>query len=133
MSVLFMILAILAGLFGTLLFGYIGLAVTAVFAVLSVLFAIRKRKNTGAGGVASIVLSVIAVLISVSLAAGLAAAGEQIKKDADKAQAPLLKKYAPSLKYGVVGMLLEADKDGVDWNELEDDFDSYNNYVKDNK
>ena len=106
MAVLFAVLAILCGLIGCFLFGYIGLAVTVLFVALAVVFAIKKRKaNQGKGGVGPIVCSVIGLLLAGLVSTGVADIGTTIRDYADKAGVPEAKTYADGCEFGIVGFV----------------------------
>lgn len=117
MSILFAVLAILCGFIGCLLAGLLGLGITVLFAVLAVVFAIKKRKTDGKGGIGSIVVSVIGVLFGALIAFGLMGFGASIKENAAKAGYPELEKYGDSFKFGVIGFA--KDLAGEDQKEIE--------------
>ncbi|MCR4847029.1 MAG: hypothetical protein K5865_09845 [Eubacterium sp.] len=114
MSVLFAVLAMISGIIGTFLAGFIGLGITFVFAGLAILFAARKKKTVGKVGVGSIITSVIAICFSGLILLGIVAVGNYLRDEARKCDAPLVEKYMGDFKFGVIGVAAKISNDGVD-------------------
>ena len=129
MSVLFAILALVCAIIGTFAVGYFAVIGVIILTVLAVVFAMKKRKEVGSGGIGSIVLSVAAVLISLLIYALLAFFGSTMKEDSAAAGVPQLAKYGDSLKKGFIGMATEMSKDDVDTDKLKEDFDKLLEYM----
>lgn len=120
MCVLFAVLALIASIVGTILFGIIGGCVTAIFGVLAIVFAIKKKKSEEGGGTGSLVLAIISMVIGLGITMLFVGASGILKDEAGKVNAPLIEKYADDLKFGVVGFAMAASSDNVDLNELSD-------------
>ena len=118
MSILFAILALVVSLIGTILFGIIGGGVTLIFAVLAIIFAVKKKKSEEGGGTGSLVVSIIALVLGCLMSLLFVGVSGVIKEDAKKADAPLIEKYADDLKYGVLGFIMSAASDDVDMDEF---------------
>ncbi len=129
MCILFAILALVASIIGTLLFGIVGGCATAIFAVLAIVFAVKKKKSEEGGGTGSIIISIIALVLGFSITMIFIGVSGTIKEQAKKVDAPLVEKYADDLKFGVLGFAIAASNDGVDIDELTDELkrvsDSY--------
>lgn len=125
MSILFGILTLLSGFIITLLLGTIGLVITIVFAALTIVFAIKKKKENG-GGTGSIVCAVIGVIFGLIMFGLLAAASQGIKDTIEKypGKYDLVEKYADSLKTtGIIGIASKLSKDDVDMDKFKEQFD----------
>lgn len=132
MSVLFAILALLSAIGGTFMTGYFGLIATLVFMVLTIVFAVKKRKeNNGEGGIGSIVLSVVAVLIALGIYGLLSFTGNMIKEKAEPAGVPQIAQYGDSIKKGIIGLAKDLPED-TDMDKFKEDFDKLMEYVNNN-
>ncbi len=128
MCILFAILALVTSIIGTILFGIAGGCVTAIFAILAIVFAVKKKSEEG-GGTGSIVISIISLVLGISITMIFIGVSGVVKEQAKKVDSPIVEKYADDLKFGVLGFAIAASNDGVDVNELADEFkrvsDSY--------
>lgn len=129
MCILFAILALVTSIIGTILFGIAGGCVTALFAILAIVFAVKKKKSEEGGGTGSIVISIISLVLGISITMIFIGVSGVVKEQAKKVDSPIVEKYADDLKFGVLGFAIAASNDGVDVNELADEFkrvsDSY--------
>ena len=123
MSVLFAVLAILAAFLGSLLFGIIGGVAAIVFALLAILFAIKHRKKVGSGGIGSIVFAVIALIVGITLGCiAVPMVADQAETYAKDHGYTEVAKYAPTFRYGAIGIAVKLSEDGVDINKFTEDF-----------
>ena len=130
MCILFAILALVASIIGTLLFGIAGGCVTAIFAVLAIVFAVKKKKSEQGGGTGSIVISIIALVLGASMTMLFIGVSGTVKEQAKKVDAPLVEKYADDLKFGVLGFVFAASNDGVNVDDLTKEFERVSDSYK---
>ena len=114
MSILFAILAILSGIFFSFVVGLGGIIVTVIFAGLAIFFATKKRKNEGGGGMGSIVVSVVAICLSLITLLIWNGIVSMIKDEAKKVDADIVEKAFSNSKWGVIGVVGEVSKDDMD-------------------
>jgi hypothetical protein len=123
MSIAFALIALVAGTIGTFVFGIYASCVTVVCVVLSIIFAVKKRKKDGEGGIPSIVISIIGLFICGILTLILVSITDVIKDGAEKAGTQYIQNYAEDFKYGVYGLSKHIEKDGVDLNVISEEMD----------
>ena len=111
MSILFAILACLAGLFLSFIIGIAGVIITVIFGALSIFFAMKKRKTEGGGGIGSIVFSSIAIILSLLLFLGWLGICDKFKDEAEKKDAPLVKEAFENSTFGLIGVMTSIDAD----------------------
>ena len=121
MSILFALICAVAGTVGTFLFGIIGAGVALICAALSIVFAVKKRKRDGAGGIPSIVITLISVFFCGIITMLLLSMPQLVKDSAEKAGTQYIQNYADDFRFGVIGVVKHAEKDGVDMNVLSDE------------
>ncbi len=115
MSVLFAILAIVAGVATPFLVGIGGIIVAVIFGGLAIFFASRKRKIEGGGGMGSIVLAAVGIIISVLMFLAWTGICSKIKDEADKVDATMVKKaFEDNSTWGLLGALGSVDKDDLE-------------------
>ena len=120
MCLLFAILALLSGIMGTIFLGIIGFAVTAVFAILAIIFASKKRKSEEGGGTGSMVVSIISLVLGLLITLFFIGMAKVVKDNAKKVDAPLVEKYADDLKFGILGFVIPAASDNVNMDDFSD-------------
>jgi MFS family permease len=123
MCILFAVLALVASIIGAFLFGIAGGCATAVFAILAIVFAVKKKKSEEGGGTGSIVISIISLVLGFCITMLFVGVSSSVKEQAKKVDAPLVEKYADDLKFGVLGFVFAASNDGVDVNDLTKEFE----------
>ena len=115
MSVLFAILAIVAGVVTPFLIGIGGIIVAVILGGLAIFFACRKRKIEGGGGMGSIVLAAVGIIISVLMFLAWTGICSKIKDEADKVDATLVKKaFEDHSTWGMLGALGSVDNDDLE-------------------
>ncbi len=67
LAVILSILAVLCALFATVLLGTTGLIISVVLAVIAIVLAVLKRNQDGKGGIAAIVIAVLAAVMAFGL------------------------------------------------------------------
>ena len=119
--------SIVISFIGGFLFGIIGGFIGLTLGILSVFLSIRNRidpnkKNSSGGMVSGVIGSVLAV---VTLMMFIIMPGE-IKKQAKEKGLENLEKVVDGLKYGVVGMMNEADAQGIDQDIISEELKKLN-------
>ena len=128
MSVLFAVLALVSALFCSFMFGFIGLGATVLFALLTFLFA-AKKKREGNGGTGSIIVAIISIIISCGLTFMVVGVGNKMVKESDAAGTPMLKEYGDDMKFGVFGVAMALTEDNADYEEFKKQFETFTDYL----
>ena len=124
MSVLFAVLAFIAGLILPFIIGIVGVIITVIFSALAIFFALRKRKTEGGGGIGSIVFASIASILALLMFLGWLAICDKLRDDAEKKNAPLVKEAFDNSTFGFLGVITSIDTDKQD--ELMDELKRLN-------
>ena len=106
------ILGIAAALFLCLLTGWIGGAVALIFGVIALLlgiFAVKGGKK--GGGIGSIVVGVLAIILAVAMTFTTIGGLTEMKKLATAEETPLMAKYMDNPSLGFLGIVLNIGKD----------------------
>ena len=114
MSILFAILALLAGIFLSFIIGIGGIIVSVIFAGLAIFFAAKKRKNEGGGGTGSIVISVVAICLSLITFLIWTGLVSMVKDEAKKVDADIVEKAFEHSTWGIIGVVGEVSQDDMD-------------------
>ena len=114
MSILFAVLALIAGLILPFIIGIAGVIIAFVFSGLSIFFAIRKRKREGGGGTGSIVFSSVAAVLAILLFMGWLGICKKLSDEAEKKDAPLVKEAFENSTFGFIGVITSIDTDKQD-------------------
>ena len=122
MTILFTILTVLASL-TTIFFGAGSLIVALVFGIIAIILSAKKKKN-GGGGVAGIVVCVIFIVCSGLVTVAYCASAPVLKDQAVAKSQPNLEKYSDNLAFGPVGLIVAANKDGVDNSVIMDELNA---------
>ena len=125
MGILCGILALLSALLGVFLGGIIGFGITVFFAVLAIIFAIRKKKVIERVAVGPIIMSVISLIVGGLILIGLFSVISTYKDEMKKypGEYPVCEAYMDDLKFGVVGMAAKMSSDDVNLDEFTDELD----------
>ena len=106
------ILGIAAALFLCLLTGWIGGGVALIFGVIALLlgiFAVKGGKK--GGGIGSIVVGVLAIILAVAMTFTTIGGLTEMKKLATAEETPLMAKYMDNPSLGFLGIVLNIGKD----------------------
>ena len=114
MSVLFAVLAFIAGLFLPFIIGIAGVIITVIFSALAILFAVKKRKTEGGGGIGSIVFASIAILMAILLFLGWLGICDKLKDEAKEKDAPLVTEALDHSTFGFIGVISSVDTETQD-------------------
>ena len=122
MQILFGILALLFGVAGGVLFGVIGFAIAVVFAILAFVFAGKAKKNekSGAPGIVLGIISLVFGALCTLLMIGISAVAED---EAKKLNLPIMSECGASLKFGIVGFMVEIANHQYDLDALNDELE----------
>ena len=115
MAILFAILSIAIAIVGGLLFGVIGGFVAIAAGVAGFIFGLKKKKDPDRkGGVGSMVVSIIGLLIGLGVVPLFLGLASDTRKDAAEKGLTNLEQVADGLKFGVVGIAKKANDLGID-------------------
>lgn len=120
------VLAIVVGSF----FGLYGVIPALVLSSLAIILGILSLKDThGRSGKGGIIIGIIAVILSAFVWGLTVVIGAFLETDEIKENVPTLAAYADESWRGIVGVLLQMDKDGVDMDQLTAEMDAYSKKV----
>ena len=130
MGVLSVILAILAvggAVLATFLFGTAGAIAVGVLAAIAVVLGILKRKRDGKGGIAAIVISVIAIVLAIALASVWSSMfGELHKKAVEYKPDGMWAQISEKTDGGIMGIISRLPSDEAGLNALMDEMNELN-------
>ncbi len=125
MAILFGVLSIVVGLVAPILFGIWGFFVTAIFAILAGVFAI-KAKKAGGSATGGIVTAVVGVVLGLAGMALMVAMAGVLADEAKKQNLPIIADHADKLKFGVVGFVTSVTSDDIDMDALSAELKKFN-------
>ena len=110
MAVLFAILALAAGIVGTVLTGWIGFGISVLLAVIAIAIRVNKNKNEDRPRHGSIVLAVIAIIAGILTQVVMMSLADGIKTDAEElGDVPYVVAVAEGMKkFGIIGFANSA-------------------------
>ena len=124
MSLLFGILSIVLAFFCGALFGVVGGGIALVLGVLAIVFSRKVKKDPNRGnGTGGFVTGIIGTIFGCLVIAIFLLAPSELKREAKEKGLTNLEKVLDGFTFGVVGMMNEADKQGIDMNIISDEFD----------
>ena len=127
--------ALLFGLFGILialvcgvLFGWIGGCVAFLFGVVAIGLGRQTRKRTDkAKGKGGIFTGIVTLLFAVAVSLVLVLGAGKIGEIAEQKGFPLIAKHVRALSGGIVGMMMEIDKEGDKLDEAHNELQELKN------
>ena len=126
-AVILGILAIVVAFFSTMLFGTTGVIITAVLAAVAILLGVLKRKNTQKGGIAGIVIAVIAIILAVCMASFWNSAFKTLHEKALELQPDgLWAQVSEDTTHGFMGLIAKLPTDEASLNQLMEEADELN-------
>ena len=134
MGILAVILAIVAvpcALLATLLFGSTGMIITAIVAVVAIALAVFKRIKTKKGGIAAIVISVLAVILAVGMTNTTAMMFKTLHEKAVEFKPDgLWAQVSENYNSGMMGLIKNMPKDEASLNALVEEMNELNKIVE---
>ncbi len=131
LSVVLGILAVLCALLATFLFGSTGAVIAAILAVAAIALAIFKRIKTKKGGIAGIVIGVIAVLLAFSMNSTWSSAFKSMHEKAlEQIPNGLWAQVSEDTSSGIMGIINKLPKDEASMNALIEEMNELNKTIE---
>ncbi len=117
------ILGLIIGVVGGLGFGVIAGGLSVLLGVIALVLGIQAKKVDGKGkggkitGVISLIIGILTILIFLSI-------GSSIRTSLDESKTPILYKYGPKFKYGMVGFAAAISGDNISSDDLSAELNS---------
>ncbi len=131
LAVILAIVAVLCALLATLLFGSTGMIITAIVAVVAIALAVFKRIKTKKGGIAAIVISVLAVILSIAMTNTTATMFKTLHEKAVEFKPDgLWAQVSENYNSGMMGLIKSIPKDEASLNALVEEMNELNKIVE---
>ena len=122
MATAFGIIAIVVGLIGAFVAGWVGIGIAAVFGAIAIIFRIKKNKAEQTTKIAGIVLGIVGIVLGLLTQFAIGSFADKLKSKADEIgeEAALVSAGAPGFKtLGVIGFISKASDAKGDMNDTE--------------
>lgn len=127
LGVILGIAAVVCALLGTFLFGTTGAIIAAVLAAAAIVLALLKRKKDGKGGIASIAIAVVAVILAFSMSSTWSNAFKELHKKAVEYKPDgLWAQVSEDTGNGLMGIIKNLPTDEATMNALVDEMNELN-------
>ena len=133
LAVILAILAVLCALLATFLFGSSGAIVAAILAVAAIALAVFKRIKTKKGGIAGIVIGVLAIILAFSMNSTWSAAFKSMHEKALELKPEgLWAQASEDTSNGLMGIINKLPQDEASMNALIEEMNELNKIVEKN-
>ena len=131
LAVILAILAVLCALLATFLFGSSGAVVAAILAVAAIALAVFKRIKTKKGGIAGIVIGVLAIILAFSMNSTWSAAFKSMHEKALELKTEgLWAQASEDTSNGLMGIINKLPQDEASMNALIEEMNELNKIVE---
>lgn len=131
LAVILAILAVLCALLATFLFGSSGAIVAAILAVAAIALAVFKRIKTKKGGIAGIVIGVLAIILAFSMNSTWSAAFKSMHEKALELKTEgLWAQASEDTSNGLMGIINKLPQDEASMNALIEEMNELNKIVE---
>lgn len=131
LAVILAILAVLCALLATFLFGSSGAVVAAILAVAAIALAVFKRIKTKKGGIAGIVIGVLAIILAFSMNSTWSAAFKSMHEKALELKPEgLWAQASEDTSNGLMGIINKLPQDEASMNALIEEMNELNKIVE---
>ena len=131
LAVILAILAVLCALLATFLFGSSGAIVAAILAVAAIALAVFKRIKTKKGGIAGIVIGVLAIILAFSMNSTWSAAFKSMHEKALELKPEgLWAQASEDTSNGLMGIINKLPQDEASMNALIEEMNELNKIVE---
>ena len=132
LGVIIGILAVVAAVLATFLFGSTGAIITVILAVIAIALGIVKRVKTRKGGIAAIVIAVLAVVLSFGLANNWSNVFKELHNKAVELMPDgMWAQASEDTGHGIMGIIGKLPKDEASLNKLVEEMNELNKLTDD--